>query len=167
MKIVLPVPATEIRSDPAGSGAFKASRVTKVKGKAANRIHKGIDLVCDPGDLVVAPITGKVFKIGYPYATDLDYRYVEIRNGSGLSCRVFYVEPDVVKGQMVEAGERIGHAQDVSAHYKFDSRGGIRYRTNKMLPHVHLEFRTSSAHIATNTVEKYCYLDAAMFFGLE
>jgi murein DD-endopeptidase MepM/ murein hydrolase activator NlpD len=159
MKIVLPVPATEIRSDPAGNGSFKARR--------GSRIHKGVDLVCEPGDLVVAPFDGKITKIGYPYADDLSYRYVEITTESGLVCRIFYVEPTFTLGWEVKAGDQIGFAQDVSERYKLDSRGGIRYRTNQMLPHVHVELRCTEAHIAAKTKEKCVFLDLALFFDLE
>ena len=159
MKIVLPVPATEIRSDPAGNGSFKSKR--------GPRIHKGVDLVCEPGDLVVAPLGGWITKIGYPYADDLSYRYVEITSKSKLVCRIFYVEPTVELGHEVEAGDQVGFAQDVAERYKYDSRGGVRYRTNKMLPHVHVELRCTEAHVAAKTKEKCVFLDLGLFFDLE
>ncbi|RKX64802.1 MAG: hypothetical protein DRP42_05815 [Tenericutes bacterium] len=159
MKLILPVPATSIRNDPAGSGVFKARR--------GPRIHKGVDLVCEPGDLVVAPLDGWITKIGYPYSDDLSYRYVEITSESHLVCRVFYIEPTVELGSEVEAGDQIGFAQDVAARYKLDARGGIRYRTNQMLPHVHVELRCTEAHVASKTKEKCVFLDLGLFFFLE
>ena len=159
MKFILPIKDAVMRSDPAGHGFFKARR--------GSRIHKGVDLVCEPGELVVAPFDGKVTKIGYPYADDLSYRYVEITSKSRLVCRVFYVEPTVELGQEVRAGDQIGFAQDVAARYKVDSRGGIRYRTIKMEIHIHVELRCTEAHIAAKTKEKCVFLDLALFFDLE
>lgn len=90
-------------SDQQGSGAFGASR-----GK---RTHNGIDYAMPPGSAVFSPVIGKVTKLGYPYAHDLSYRYVQITTEDGLKHRVFYVEPGVEVGALVGQNDIIGHSQ--------------------------------------------------------
>lgn len=159
MKIVSPLADAVLRNDPAGRGYFKATRKPS--------IHKGVDLLCEPGELVMAPIAGRVHRLGYPYADDLEYRYVEIRNEGELRCRVFYVSPTAFVGDQVEAGDEIGFAQDIAQRYKIDASGGIRYRTCKMLPHVHVELQCTEPRIAAKTREGLVFLDLTLFLELE
>lgn len=113
---------SERKCDGHGCGHFGASRGT--------RTHKGVDLNCKPLTLVYSPVAGTVTKIGYPYSDDLSYRYVEISD-QGYAFRVFYVEPQVEKGQKVSKNTVIGEAQDLRSRYT-----GI---TN----HVHLEIKNA------------------------
>lgn len=113
---------SERKCDGHGCGHYGASRGT--------RTHKGIDLNCKPLTSVNAPVAGVVTKIGYPYADDLSFRYVEISD-QGYAFRVFYVDPIVEKGQQVSKTSIIGEAQDLRDRYT-----GI---TN----HVHFEIKNS------------------------
>lgn len=116
--VVLPV-----RDDPAGSGDFGASR--------GDRIHEGIDFVCEPGVRVLSPVAGEVTKVGYAYADDLSWRYVEVTCPRGYAHRVFYVAPAVYPGCRVTTETALGMAQDITA----------RYPESGMTPHVHYEVR--------------------------
>lgn len=111
--------------DAYGVGAFGASRGGGV------RRHRGADYVSEPGELVHAPITGVVRRIGFAYRGNEYYRYVELTNQDETrAARVLYVGPLVQLGAFVRAGDPIGRAQDLSARYP----QGI---TN----HVHVELR--------------------------
>ena len=101
-----------------GCGHYGASR--------GDRKHRGIDIVCQPGDRVYCLNPGLVSKVGYPYADDLSYRYVEIVNGK-YRWRYFYVEPIVNVGDELDAYTIIGEAQSLAGRYP-----GIT-------PHIHLE----------------------------
>lgn len=116
--------------DAYGSGRFGASR------DGGTRQHMGVDYIATAGQAVLAPISGYVTKIGYPYADDTELRYVEIDNPAlKISARVFYVDPGVVVGQAVRLGTRIGVAQTLQARYP----GGIT-------DHVHLEMADGAGH---------------------
>lgn len=105
-----------------GSGAFGASR------DGGARHHAGVDYVAEGGQPVVAPISGFVTKIGYPYGDDTRLRYVEIKNPAlNLEARVFYIDPKVSVGETIRLGTPIGVAQTLQRRY-----GGIT-------DHVHLE----------------------------
>lgn len=95
--------------DPTGHGHYGAPR--------GSRKHKGLDLVARPGTKVFAPITGYVSKVGYPYANDLTFRYIEITSGGMYRVRLFYVEPSVKKGDIVAAGDVIGKVQDIASRW--------------------------------------------------
>lgn len=101
-----------------GCGHFGASR--------GDRTHNGVDIITEPGDRVYCLNRGIVSKIGYPYADDLSYRYVEIMD-AGWAWRYFYVEPIVHVGDEVDAYTIIGEAQALGPRYP-----GIS-------PHIHLE----------------------------
>jgi len=113
--------------DEHGSGAWHAPR--------GNRLHNGVDYSCYPGTQIMAPVSGTVTKLGYPYGDDLDYRYVEITTPGGDCHRVFYISPvdsndDVVAGQTL-----IGYTQDLTTRYP-----GI---TN----HIHYEIKRGDEYI--------------------
>lgn len=105
-------------TDKFGSGHFGASR--------GGRTHTGTDYCVQ----VVAPTNGKVTKIGYPYAEDLSFRYVQITDSNGYDVRVFYVEPIVGVNQIVSQGEPIGSLQTLQKRYP-----GIQ-------DHIHVEVKT-------------------------
>ena len=113
---------SERKCDGHGCGYYGASR-----GK---RSHKGLDLNCKPETLVYSPVAGTVTKIGYPYADDLSYRYVEVST-DGYKFRVFYIEPLVKEGQQVSKHTLIGEAQN------------LRPRYSKISPHIHFEIKNA------------------------
>lgn len=120
----------DVRGEDAyGAGLFGASRA------AGARRHRGADYVAEPGEIVRAPITGVVQRIGFAYRGDERYRYIELTNTvTQRDVRVLYVGPLVQVGAIVEAGDPIGRAQDLSARYP-------RGITN----HVHVELRQGGA----------------------
>lgn len=112
-----------------GAGAFGASR------GGGLRAHRGADFISEAGEIVRAPISGVVSRIGFAYRGDTRFRYVELSNvGDERAVRVLYVGPMVQLGAPVQAGDPIGHAQDLSVRYP-------RGITN----HVHVEFRQNGA----------------------
>lgn len=124
-------------SDDWGSGEYGASR--------GSRRHTGIDYACLPGAQIVAPVSGEVTKLGYPYGDDLSYRYVQITDASGRDHRLFYVEPGVDKGDVVIGGRTvIGIAQDVAARYNEPKR--------RMLNHVHYEVKQGRRYMSPEAV---------------
>lgn len=109
--------------DAYGYGAFGASR------DGGSRKHEGVDYMADPGQIVAAPISGYVTKIGAAYAGDSQLQFVEIANDAiGYTARAFYVDPSVEVGDVVRLGQQIGKAHSLQSKYP----GGM---TN----HVHLE----------------------------
>lgn len=109
--------------DKHGCGSFGASRGT--------RKHDGIDYVAEPGQQILAPISGKVTRFPFPYGTDLSYNGIEIKNND-YTVKIFYMKPSVAIGQNVVAGQVIGTAQDIAKKY---SPG--------MTNHIHIEIRNS------------------------
>ncbi len=107
--------------DPTGHGYYGARR--------KNKKHRGLDLVCDPGEEVTAPISGKVTKIGYPYSFALQFRYVEI-TGNVYRIRLMYVEPSsaIKVGDMVKIESVVGYTQDIAGFWD-----------DGMLNHLHIE----------------------------
>jgi peptidoglycan LD-endopeptidase LytH len=110
--------------DAFGSGNFGAVR------DAGKRRHHGVDYVSQPGAEVLAPLSGKITRIGFAYSGREDLQYVEVVNPeTHLTARVLYVSPTVAEGDLVSAGDALGVAQDLTDRYP-----GI---TN----HVHVEMR--------------------------
>jgi len=104
-----------------GSGSYRADR--------GSRLHHGVDVCCTPGDSICAVTLGEVTKLGYPYG-DLKkrwLRYVQVTDVRGIDVRYFYIDPGVDIGDMVEAGDALGHAQNlqevypgITDHYHFE-----------------------------------------------
>lgn len=117
LKIITP----KRRPDGYGSGEFGASR--------GARTHQGVDYACLAGSDLLSPVSGRVTKLGYPYADDLQYRYVEITDPDLNRHRFFYVEPATDLGALIDPGELIGTVQDI----------GQRYSDRDMTCHVHYE----------------------------
>lgn len=97
-------------SDAFGSGEFLASRGT--------RKHQGMDYLAFAGSKVHSLKSGKVTKLGYPYADDLNYRYVEVTDEFGYRLRYYYVSPLVELGDSVNCGDIIGEVQNLDSRYK-------------------------------------------------
>ncbi|MBL8554633.1 MAG: peptidoglycan DD-metalloendopeptidase family protein [Phenylobacterium sp.] len=109
--------------DAYGEGEFGARR------DGGSRRHEGVDFTARAGQVVAAPISGYVSKIGYAYAGDQTLRFVEITNPAlRYAARVFYVNPKVRIGDAVAIGRPIGTAHSLQRKYP----GG-------MTDHVHLE----------------------------
>ena len=96
--------------DDKGCGHFGASR-----GK---RSHSGIDIECFANAAIVSLVSGKVTKVGLPYADEdkRHYRYVEVTKG-GYRFRIFYISPMVKVGDEVDAGDLLGYSQDLTVTY--------------------------------------------------
>jgi hypothetical protein len=110
--------------DKLGDGAFGASR--------GSRPHRGRDILFDPGAEVPSLINGKVVNLGYPYADDKSYRYVEVLStDKRVIMRAFYVHPSVKVGDSVQKEQVVGVAQNIAKRYGGEEGG--------MGNHVHYE----------------------------
>lgn len=110
-------------TDGCGDGSFGAPR--------GDRLHRGLDVLAEPGDAIHAACSGTVTKLGFCYADDLSYRYVQItHNTLPIVARLLYVLPDVDVGQAVAIGDVVGTAQDIAKRYG-----------NGMKNHCHLELQ--------------------------
>lgn len=108
--------------DDFGSGAFGASR------DGGARHHEGVDYVAVAGQVIHAPISGYVTKLGFAYVGDDSLRFVEITNpATRYVARAFYIDATVTVGDVLRMGDAIGRAASLQSHYP-----GIT-------DHVHLE----------------------------
>lgn len=107
-----------------GAGYYGASR--------GSRKHNGVDFVVEPGQHVRSCAEGTVTKLGYAYADDLSFRYVEVTDSDGYRCRHFYVEPSVLVGCRVFVGTDLGTSQDLGKRY------------SDITPHFHFEAFTKA-----------------------
>lgn len=98
--------------DQYGDGAYGSNR------DGGRRKHKGIDITAYPGTVIHAAAPGQVTKLGYPYASDLSFRYVQLTM-NGLDYRHFYVLPipGMAVGDFVLSGQPIGTVQDLTLKY--------------------------------------------------
>ena len=102
-----------------GCGSFGASR--------GARKHNGLDIVTTPGQIIYAPISGKVTRFPFPYAGDLTYTGIEIVNDL-YKVKIFYMKASVSIGSKVVQGQQIGVSQNIAAKY-----------SPQMTNHVHIE----------------------------
>ena len=121
MKAIIPTKLRKRISDKWGSGHFGAPR--------GDRTHNGIDYICPKDSPVLSPCDGKVTKLGYAYADDLSFRYIQITNGT-KNHRIFYVTPDVELTSEVKEGDIIGLSQDLAGRYP------------EITPHIHYEIKS-------------------------
>lgn len=109
-----------IRNDTQGAGYWQAPR--------GQRLHRGVDFDGEPGQIVVAPCGGEILRVVYPYADDMRFEGVRIRN-ERLILRLYYVRVSpVLVSKEITAGQPIGELQDIRLRYGKD-----------MKPHAHLE----------------------------
>ena len=108
--------------DRKGDGSFGSVRSQNGKKYP----HKGLDILTEPGDVIVAPISGKIAHIGKAYSTG-DLGSIHIMSGT-MRVKLLYVECSRYIGSDVVAGATIGLAQDVAGWHG----GGMEN-------HVHLE----------------------------
>jgi len=121
--MVSPLEKIELRGeDPTGHGYYGAKR--------GSRKHKGLDLVAAPGDAVLSPIHGVVTKLGYPYANNLAFRYVEITNDT-YRVWLMYVAPEVKVGDRVFEGQRVGEVQDIAGYWDPKMKNHVHYQVWK------------------------------------
>jgi len=133
--MIIPPPRT---SDAYGSGYYGAPR--------GDRLHTGLDMACLPGSLVCSYTHGEVTKLGYTYADDLSYRYVEV-SFDGAKFRYFYIDPMVAVGDDVSTGQVLGRSQDLDRRYP-----GIT-------PHFHFEIIDNDGEYANpaSIIEELTY----------
>lgn len=105
--------------DPKGCGEFGAPR--------GSRTHIGLDIKAVPGEVIFAPISGKVTRFPFPYGDDLSFTGIEIVNNQ-YKVKIFYMKTNVPANSTVKQGQVIGHAQDIAKKHG----GG-------MINHIHLE----------------------------
>lgn len=113
--------ASQRKSDSFGSGHYGASR--------GSRKHSGVDYACYPKSKIFSPVTGQVTKLGYPYADDTSFRYVQVTTREGYDVRVFYVNPSVNLNDQVNENSIIGSSQELGKRYP------------EITEHVHLEIK--------------------------
>ena len=114
--------APDRKGDCFGYGHYGASR-------GENRTHNGKDYACWPRSKIFSPIIGEVSKLGYPYGDDMSFRYVQITNKAGFQVRIFYVDPLVKVGELVNGDTIIGSSQKLGERYPC------------ITEHVHLEVK--------------------------
>ena len=93
-----------------GSGAFGAPR--------GERFHRGIDIVVDPDQPVLSPFDGEVVREAIPYEDDQHYSGLLLRghgDWDGCELKLFYMSGP--HEGTIEAGEVIGHAQNIAQKY--------------------------------------------------
>ena len=109
--------------DQHGSGAYRASR--------GGRLHNGIDVCCNQGDVIESLSPGVVTKIGFPYspqdARKGHLRYVQVTDNNGIDVRYFYVKQTVSVDDVINKGDMLGLAQGladiyqgITEHYHFE-----------------------------------------------
>ena len=97
-----------------GSGEYGASR------DRGRRRHRGVDLVCEAGDVILSPVSGTVTKIGYPYDPNGPKghkRYVQVTDDDGLHHRFFYTDALADVGLQIETGQPLAKAQGLQDIY--------------------------------------------------
>lgn len=117
--------------DSYGGGGFGASR------DGGSRKHRGQDYLAAPGRPVYAPFDG-VATTGSAYAdgSRAGLRRVRVTAPGGtVYVSLMYVEPNVVNGEAVTAGQVVGFSQSLQPYYP-----GIR-------DHVHVEVVVAGVHV--------------------
>ncbi len=97
-----------------GSGEYGAPR------DQGRRRHRGVDLVCEAGDVILSPVSGIVTKIGYPYdpsGPKGHKRYVQVTEPDGLNHRFFYTLPLVGLGDKIHVGVLFARVQGLQDIY--------------------------------------------------
>ncbi len=130
MTFIISVPLR--KEDSHGAGYYGAPR--------GNKTHRGIDLCAAPGSEVWPIHSGVVTKIGYPYADDLEFRYVELHTGDDLFHRYFYVDP----GAHVKVGDQVYQIADLTFPEKGDAIGLVQDLADRypgITNHFHFEIK--------------------------
>lgn len=112
-----------IRVDPEGDGNYGAPR--------GDRVHRGVDYLCDPGQIIVAPFDMFIDRVSFPNS---DKKMEGIAWTKGKSTgRMWYFMPfKELLGTQAYKGKFIGRAQSVSAHYGLPKmRDHIHFQVNR------------------------------------
>ena len=118
-------------NDKHGFGLYGKPRAGKDR-HGITKTHSGSDFIVFPiGQEIVAPATGLVMRIKYPYSKPVDgvmFSGIFVR-ANDYEYTLFYFEPlkIIIKTKIYE-GQVIGHAQDISIKY------------SGMIPHVHFHY---------------------------
>jgi hypothetical protein len=151
MRIVCPTGEMRIRSDSWGNGMFGMPRGTTPDG--STKYHDGLDLIVEPGQEIVSMIDGTVEKIDIPYSSTQWYKGIQVAN-SKLRVEIWYMLPlTELVGTYVDAGQKLGFAQDISKKYGKHKESG-----EYMTPHVHL--RVTMRAFTQISSNKYISFDA-------
>jgi len=120
MDLESPVGHWKVRNDPAGMGHFGAPR--------GDRLHRGVDLLCEPMQPITVPFASVLERIARPYADDPTYSGALLR-GEWLWAKLFYIIPQrELIGMSLTKGQQFAVAQDISEKYG-----------EPMKPHIHFE----------------------------
>jgi murein DD-endopeptidase MepM/ murein hydrolase activator NlpD len=122
-------------SDKWGAGWFGAPR--------GDRTHKGVDYSAYPRTAILSITYGTVTKIGYTYADNLSFRYIQVTQygnaniGAKIDYRYFYVQPkaNLKLGNLIHAGDVLGEVQDLTKRYP------------DIINHMHLSIKQDGVHI--------------------
>lgn len=104
-----------------------------VEGGSETVAAHGLDIVAEPGEQILCPCDGVIYREAIPYRNDSILRGVAMRGPPGFEIKIFYVEGFVLGS--VSAGQPIGYAQNLKVKYP-----GI---TN----HVHLEVHVDGSPV--------------------
>lgn len=116
-------------SDKHGEGHFGAPR--------GNHKHRGEDIACYKGSIVLSISRGVVTKIGYPYDPNDPIkghlRYVQV-SLDGLDYRYFYIESSVSVGDIINVDDPLGKTAGLTKiypgiidHFHFEVKQGRLY----------------------------------------
>jgi murein DD-endopeptidase MepM/ murein hydrolase activator NlpD len=117
--------------DDTAGGIFTSPRKESSGAPDIRRIHAATDFLMPPGHPVLAPMTGKIDRIGNTGTAD--FRLVQIVSQDGTVARVLYVKPDaqVQPGLEVKAGvTRLGVSDNLSRSTEYSG----------VPNHVHVDF---------------------------
>ena len=101
-------------ADPTGNGWYGASR--------GSREHEGVDYIGQVGDDVFACETGKI-RVGQVYSNPAKahFKLIEIKGTrpepDNYRVKQMYVKPEVITGDFVKEGDKIGTLQGVGDFY--------------------------------------------------
>lgn len=121
----------KIRSDKWGDGSYGARR-KKATGEVY--AHRGVDLLCIPGQNIYAPFDSVYERIVYPYSDNFEYTGALLRSEKAI-VKMLYFKPGIKEGTRIKKGTVIGKAQDVSRYYCADDT----LLEERMKPHIHFE----------------------------
>ena len=112
-----------IRTDLEGSGEYGANR--------GNRIHNGVDYLCDKDQYIIAPFDMQILRIANPKA-ESELSGIEWKCGKSIG-KLFYFLPDKsLIGKHIREGDSIGIAQSVSKDYGLvDMKDHVHFQIDK------------------------------------
>lgn len=125
-KLKSPVKKLQIRGcDLAGCGYYGAKRISDGK----QRLHYGIDIIVEAGEVIYAPLSGTIRRFNV-YDDSKEMKGYEIKNGD-TAVKLMYVNwtDKYPTGSTIKQGEPLSTAQDVAKYYK----------SSTMTKHIHCE----------------------------